>query len=184
MDKVERGVKIGWAKLGKTVVLALAVVCASFALVFLSDYLFLTDYRLWCFATIRAFSADHLTMILRFVPFWLVYYIVLSVAANCYNYFQVGKKSWVSVALQMFFVFLGPEIMVIVQYVTFFNTGYMVLDPMTGIMGIWLYPILVILPLATWICHKIYKKTNNPYIGGIIMGLIACILAVTNTLTG
>lgn len=184
VDKVERGIKIGWAKLGKTIVLALAVVCASFALVFLSDYLFLTDYRLWCFATIRAFSADHLTMILRFVPFWLVYYIVLSVAANCYNYFQVGKKSWVSVALQMFFVFLGPEIMVIVQYAVFFNTGYMVLDPMTGIMGIWLYPILVILPLATWICHKIYKKTNNPYIGGIIMGLIACILAVTNTLTG
>lgn len=55
---------------------------------------------------------------------------------------------------------------------------------MTGIMGIWLYPIVLILPLASWICHKIYKKTNNPYLGGIIMGVIACILNVTNTLTG
>ncbi len=184
IDKVERGIRIGWAKLGKTIVLAVTVVCASFALVFLSDYLFLTDFRLWCFVTIRAFSANHLTMILRFVPFWLVYYIAMSLAGNCYNYVEMGKKSWVSVALQMFFVFIGPEIMVVVQYITFYSTGYMVLDQLTGIMGIWLYPILVILPLSSWICHKIYKKTNNPYIGGIIMGIIACTLAVTNTLTG
>ena len=96
----------------------------------------------------------------------------------------MGKKDWISVAWQMFFVFLGPEIMIIVQYAKFFSTGYMVLDPMTGIMGIWLYPIVVILPLSVLICTKIYKKTKNPYIGGMIMGTIACILAVTNTLTG
>ena len=30
----------------------------------------------------------------------------------------------------------------------------------------------------------IYKKTKNPYIGGIRMAIIACILTVTNTLTG
>lgn len=184
IDKQARGIRIGWPKLGKTILLALTVVCASFALVFLADYLFLADFRLWCFATIRAFSARHLPMVLRFVPFWLVYYIALSLAGNCYNYVEMGGKSWYSVALQMFFVFLGPEIMIIVQYVTFFNTGYMVLDSLTGIMGIWLYPIVLILPLASWICHKIYKKTNNPYLGGIIMGVIACVLAVTNTLTG
>ena len=28
------------------------------------------------------------------------------------------------------------------------------------------------------------RETKNPYIGGIIMALIACILTVTNTLTG
>ena len=60
----------------------------------------------------------------------------------------------------------------------------MVLDPITGIMGIWLFPIVLILPLNILICNTIYRKTRNPYIGGIIMGLIACILTVTNTLTG
>ena len=184
VDKVERGSRISGKMLGKTILLAIIVVAASFALVFISDYLFLTDYRLWCFATIRAFSAKHLSMILRYLVFWLVYYIALSVASNCYNYTKMGKKDWISVAWQMFFVFLGPEIMIIVQYAKFFSTGYMVLDPMTGIMGIWLYPIVVILPLSVFICNKIYKKTKNPYIGGMIMGTIACILAVTNTLTG
>jgi hypothetical protein len=51
-------------------------------------------------------------------------------------------------------------------------------------MGIWLFPIVLILPLSSLICHLIYRKTKNPYIGGIIMGIIACILTVTNTLTG
>ena len=183
IDKVARGAKLGKDKMAKSVLLALTVVAASFALVFISDYLFLTDYRLWCFATIRAFSADLIPAILKFVPFWLVYYIAMSVTGNCYNYVE-GKKCWTSVAYQMFFVFLGPQIMIMTQYIKFFLTGKMFLDPITGIMGIWLFPIVLILPLSAFICHKIYKKTNNPYIGGIIMGIIACILTVTNTLTG
>ena len=183
IDKQERGSRLPRGKLFKTVILSLTVVCAAFALVFISDYLFLTDYRLWCFATIRAFSADLIPAILKFVPFWLVYYIAMSVSGNCYSYTE-GKHSWGSCARQMFFVFLGPQIMIMVQYTKFFLSGKMVLDPITGIMGIWLFPIVLILPLSAFICHKIYKKTNNPYIGGIIMGIIACILTVTNTLTG
>ena len=183
IDKQERGSRLPRGKLFKTVILSLTVVCAAFALVFISDYLFLTDYRLWCFATIRAFSADLIPAILKFVPFWLVYYIAMSVSGNCYSYTE-GKHSWASCARQMFFVFLGPQIMIMVQYTKFFLSGKMVLDPITGIMGIWLFPIVLILPLSAFICHKIYKKTNNPYIGGIIMGIFACILTVTNTLTG
>ena len=184
IDKEERGVKLGKEKLIRSIVLAITVVCASFALVFLSDYLFLTDYRLWCFATIRAFSAHHIPKIIVFLPFWLFYYIATSVANNCYNYTQMGKKKWSSVAWQMFFAFLGPQIMIMVQYIKFYITGKMFLDPLTGIMGIWLFPIALILPLSVLISHVIYKKTKNPYIGGIIMGIIACILTVTNTLTG
>jgi len=184
VDQAERGARISWGKLGKSILLALAVVCAAFALVFISDAILLTDYRLWCFATIRAFSPMHIPAILAFVPMWLVYYVATSVSANCYNYVEMGKHRWSSVAWQMFFVFLGPQIMIMGQYGKFFLTGKMVLDPITGIMGIWLFPIVLILPLSVLICNTIYRKTKNPYIGGIIMGLIACILTVTNTLTG
>jgi len=184
IDKVERGIRISNAKLFKSILLALTVVCAAFALVYLSDAVLLTDYRLWCFATIRAFSPSHIPRILAFAPMWLLYYVVTSVSANCYNYVEMGKRPNSSVAWQMFFVFLGPQIMIMGQYIKFFTTGKMVLDPLTGIMGIWLFPIVLILPLNVLICNTIYRKTKNPYIGGIIMGLIACILTVTNTLTG
>ena len=184
IDKAERGIRLSNAKLFKSVLLALLVVCAAFALVYLSDALLLTDYRLWCFATIRAFSPQHIPMILAFLPLWLVYYVATSVSANCYNYVEMGKGAGRSVAWQMFFVFLGPQIMIMGQYIKFFTTGKMVLDPITGIMGIWLFPIVLILPLHVLISNTIYRKTKNPYIGGLIMGIIACILTVTNTLTG
>lgn len=180
VNKANRGSRLPFRKLIKSAVLALSVIFAAFALVYISDWLFLTDYRLWCFATIRAFSADHIPMILRFVPFWLVYYIAMSVSGNCYGY----TESKLGIGRQMFFVALGPVFMIAAQYGKFFVTGKMFLDPITGIMGIWLFPIALILPLSAYICHKIYKKTNNPYIGGILMGIIACILTVTNTLTG
>ncbi len=183
IDKQARGSRMPRKTLLKSALLAITVAAAAFMLVFLSDYLFLTDYRLWCFATIRAFSADHLPKILLFLPFWLVYYIAMSVSGNCYNFVE-GKKSWTSVAWQMFYVALGPAFMILVQYATFFITGKQVLDPITGIMGIWLFPIVLILPFSAYVSHKIYKKTNNPYIGGILMAIIACILTVTNTLTG
>ena len=184
VDLEERGVKLGREKMIRTILLALTVVFGAFLLVFISDYLFLTDYRLWCFATIRAFDAQHLGKILLFLPLWLVYYIATSVAANCYNYTKMGKKTYASVAWQMFFVFIGPEVMIVLQYLKFFITGKMFLDPITGIMGIWLFPIVLILPLSVLVSHIIYKKTKNPYIGGIIMAIVACILTVTNTLTG
>ena len=184
VDLEERGVKIGREKMIRTILLALTVVFGAFLLVFISDYLFLTDYRLWCFATIRAFDAKHIGKILLFLPFWLVYYIATSVAANCYNYTKMGKKQNSALLWQMFFVFIGPEVMIVLQYLKFFITGKMFLDPLTGIMGIWLFPIVLILPLSVLVSHIIYKKTKNPYIGGIIMAIVACILTVTNTLTG
>lgn len=155
-------------------------------LVFISDYLFLTDFRLWCFITIRAFAPMHFATIAKYLVFWLVYYIALSVATNGFNFVQLGKSNWLSTLVQMFFVFIGPEIMIGVQYITFYNKGFLwsELTHLGGsITGIWLYPIVFMLPLAVFVCSKIYKKSKNPYIGGIIMGILACVVSVTNTLT-
>ena len=185
IDKEERGIKLGKGKWWRTILLSVVVVVASFALVFISDALLLTDYRLWCFATIRAFSMSHLPNVLLYLPLWLMYYIPLSVAGNCSNYTARGRKGRRGgLGWQMFFAALGPIIMTVLQYGKFYITGTLILDPLTGISGIWLFPIIVILPIAAWISHLIYRRTKNPYIGGIIMALLACIMTVTNTLTG
>ena len=184
VDSAAMGARPGWGVVIKSALLALIAVAAGFAIVFISDAVLLTDYRLWCFATIRAFNLSHLGMVVKFLPLWLLYYIPLSVSTNCYNYVDMGGNKFKSVALTMFWVALAPAIMIVAQYTVFFTTGFMITEMITGIAVIWLFPIIVILPLAAYICHKIYLKTRNPYIGGIIMGLIACILTVTNTLTG
>ena len=182
----DRGVWMPMRNLWRTIVLAVVVVCAGFGLVMLSDYLFLTDYRLWCYATIRAFAPHHIPAILKYMGFWLVYYIMLSVSTNVFNFVNYGKKGWGSVLIQMAAVAMGPAIMLLVQYGTFRSTGHMWTEISgigSSIIGIWLYPIIVMLPIAALVSNLIYRRTKNPYLGGIIMGLVACIMTTTNTLT-
>ncbi len=186
VDLAANGVKIGGKRLWKTILLSVTVVAAAYELVHLADYFFLVDFRLWCFATIRDFSAMQIGVIAKYLVFWLVYYIALSVATNGFNYVKLGKNGCGSLLAQMFFVFLGPEIFIALDYITFFQSGHLwTYNAGVGgsIIGIWMYPIVFILPLAAFICRKIYKKTNNPYIGGIVMGLLACTMSITNTLT-
>ena len=64
---------------------------------------------------------------------------------------------------------------------------YLRLSPPGGlggtILGIWLFPIIVILPLFTVLSRIIYKATKNPYVAGISMAIIVTVMSCTNTLT-
>jgi hypothetical protein len=96
-------------------------------------------------------------------------------------------KEWVNVALMALFTVLGALVYVIIQYSTFFATGKSATEVMTpaisNIYGIWLFPILLYFPLAVILDRSLYKVTRNPYLGGIIFGLIMTIIACTNTLS-
>lgn len=182
----DTGVRIGGRRLGMTVVLALVVAAASYGLVFLADYFFKTDFRLWVLP-LKAFTADKLPIILMYLPFFLVYYICNSISINCYNYFEMGKKPWVNTAVMAFFNALAPVVMVLVMYICFFVTGYLPNEFVSwfggSIIGIWLYPVIVILPVAAVVSRILYKRTRNPYLAGIIMALLVTTMSCTNTLT-
>ncbi len=181
----EQGVVLAKGKVGKTILLGLLSAVAAYSLVFLADYFFKTDFRLWCF-TLRAFDADKLGIVLKYLPFFLVFYVVNSVAINGFNFVCIGKKEWVNTVVMAAFNALSPAIMIVWMYAHFFNTGFTTTDSYGvggSIIGIWLFPIVVILPLAAIISRIIYKKTRNPYISGIAMAIIATTMACTNTLT-
>jgi hypothetical protein len=82
---------------------------------------------------------------------------------------------------------LAPIVLIIIQYITFRIRGEMFFIspgfPMGPIGGIWLFPMVVILPLAAVISRKIYRVTKNPYLPGLITGTIMVIISCTNTLT-
>lgn len=185
-DTAANGVRIGAAKLGKTVALALVVAAASYGLVFAADYFFKTDFRLWVLP-LKAFTADKLPIIALYLPFFLVYYICNSISVNSYNYFQLGKKSWGNIAALAVFNGLASLIMIVIIYGCFFATGRLPNEflPWFGgsIIGIWLYPIVVILPVAAVVSRILYKHTRNPYLAGIIMALLVTTMSCTNTLT-
>lgn len=184
-SRADRGARIWGNKLVKTILLALAVVSGAFLIVFIADYLFKVDFRFWVIP-LKAFPSGKLDEILRYAPFFLFFYIIHSVSVNSFNYVKQGKE-WINVAVLSLATVAGALFYVILQYGTFFISGKswteQLAKPVSNIYGIWLFPILIYFPLAVMLDRAIYKVTKNPYIGGIIFGLIMSIIAATNTLT-
>lgn len=182
MDLCETGVIINVKVLGKTIVLALLVVVAAFGLVFVADYFFKTDFRIWVLA-VKAFTPDKIAISLKYLPFFLVFYVANSVAINGFNYISIGKKEWMNIAVLAVFNVIGVAIIVVLQYIKFFTTGQVFFTNVSTIVEIWLYPIIVILPVAAIISRKIYRATKNPYLAGIINAIVITVITCTNTLT-
>ena len=175
------GVLPGWRTVLHSLGLAAVVVAAAYLIVFILDFFFKTDFRLWVIA-VKAFTPDKLWIGLLYVPFFLVYFVANSIAINGFNRFTVRGKEWINTAILAIVNSLAPIILVVAQYTTFANTGYTI-DGFGGIFSIWLFPVIVILAVTAVISRKIYRATNNPYIGGFISALVVTLISVTNTLT-
>jgi len=181
MDLAEVGVKISLKKLVKTIILAAVVLAATISTVFLADYFFKADFRIWVLA-VRAFKLKQLG--LTFAPYaflFMVYYVANSVAVNCFNYNTIGKK-WLNIAILALAAVMPAIILLLLQYVPYFS-GSDLMWPENNMYGVWLFPMLVILPGAAIVSRILYKHTKNPYIGGIICGVIVAVTSCANTLT-
>lgn len=182
MNLRKSGISISFMELCKTIILALIVVTAAFGLVFLANYFFKTDFRVWVIA-IKAFTPDKIAIALKYLPFFLLFYIANSVAVNCFNYVTVGKKEWMNIALLALFNGISAMVIVAIQYTTFISTGEVFFTSISNIVEIWLFPMIIILPVAAIFSRKIYKVTKNPYLAGIINALVITIIMCSNTLT-
>jgi hypothetical protein len=181
LDLRASGVLPGWKKFFHGIGLGILVVVAAYGLVFVLDYFFKTDFRLWVIA-VKAFMPDKIGVALMYLPLFGIYFITNSVAINAFNRFSLRGKEWINMALLAFFNALASIVLVIAQYTNFFTTGFTV-DGFGGIFSIWLYPAIVILAVTAVISRKIYRETNNQYIAGFITAAIATLVSVSNTLT-
>lgn len=174
------GVKISGKKLGLTVLLAVIVVVVSYGCVFVADYFFYADFRIWTLA-IKAFEAP----ILKYLPYgflFVTFYVASSVANNCFNYNEIGGKSWVNTIIVGLMTALPALILPWIQYITYYSTGAMKWAG-SAMHVLWLFPIVLILFGSVVISRVIYKATKNPYLPGIINAAIITLLTITNTCT-
>ena len=183
VDLAEIGVKISLKQLGKTILLAGIVVSSMLLILGIADYLFMADFRIWVVA-FRAFKVEQLGI--TFAPYaflFLIYYVANAVATNCFNYNTVGgKNKWVNITLCAVAAGLVAVILLLLQYIPYFS-GSDLKWPQYNMYGVWLFPMLVTLPGAAVVSRIIYKETKNPYLPGIICGIIVAIMSCSNTLT-
>lgn len=180
MKPRELGIFPGWLRLLQSAGLALVVSIAAFGLVFVVDYFFKTDFRLWVLA-IKWFPQDKIWYAAFVLPLFLIYFVANSVAINVFNRYTLGGREWLNTAVLALFNALGPLVLVIAQYVTFAASGELI-PGFGGIYSIWLFPVLVLLPVAAIISRKIYRETNNPYIAGFLNAAVVAVISVSNSL--
>ncbi len=183
------GIRMPLRKFCKTVLLAIIVVAVTYLWVFVSQYFFKVDFRIWVL-TIKAFTPDKLAIAMPYLVLFLIYYVTNSIAINSFNYNRVGNKEWVNILILALFNSLASILIVLIQYHTFFDTGELWrgywTTPKVGAMalgGIWQFPIIIILFVAAIISRKIYRVTGNPYLAGFMNGILITIYSCTNTLT-
>ncbi|MBR3257729.1 MAG: alpha/beta fold hydrolase, partial [Eggerthellaceae bacterium] len=182
----EAGIAIGWRKFGKSLVLALIVVCVAFGMVFITDWLFKTDFRIWTFA-VRVFSPEKVWVAVKYLPFFLVFYAINSIAVSR-NRFQ-GWSEGKQIAISCLWNVLGILLFEALQYVplaingmTFFGAVMSgSLASAGALFPLLMFPVVPILCFAAAIAIKLYKKTGNVWIAGLINAMVVTMLTVANT---
>lgn len=181
----EEGVFLSRDKLGKSILLGVLAAVCTYALVFVANYIFTTDYRFWEIA-FRPFDANKLVDVLKFMLFFVAFYVINSIAMNVFNYIKIGKREWVNTLIMCIFNILGVLILIVIFYSCFLSTGLLPTDHLSwgvGTLVMWVYPVVFLLPIATVINRIIYKHTRNPYISSIAYALIVTTMTCTFTLS-
>jgi hypothetical protein len=170
-------------KVLKTIVLGIYVAVGAYILVFTVKYFFNTDFRFLIWG-IRPITAERLAHTLKLLPFYVFFYVINSVVINSMNFSESFGKSekgniWLMASLNL----LPPLILCGLGYVYFVVTGINGLYPVNNQIPDWMSTPLLPLFITPFIARSIYKQTRNPYLGGLVNGIIVAVMTCATTQT-
>lgn len=187
VDLTERGIKLSWKALLKTIALALLTVYATYVMINTFRYFFHIDFRIFK-TRFLTFSPEKLVK--GFFPYGIMYiitFVASSVANNCFNYKLKGsgpKAERKNLALCCFMGALPSLFLVGTLYGCMFLTGYLLYPNGSDASFIsWMVPMILSMPTSIIIGRKLYQLTKNPYLPGIISGIMMTLMRCMQTLT-
>jgi hypothetical protein len=168
----------GWKTILPSLVVAVAVAAIVFAIGYVVDALFKTDFRLWL-VVVRAFNEQHLVTAIRYMPFLFLYFLVNGVALHVNTnsaYLKGAKGYWVALAINVG----GLVGWLAIQYGSLFASGKAVFVTQ-GLYSIVLIGLTVNLGIATIITKKCLEKTNNVYTGAFLNTIVITINTIASS---
>lgn len=176
-----------WAHYGLVFkpVTVLAALCTAavtalglYAVVFLADALFVTDFRLWVFA-FKTFEPNVAPAMLRYAPTFLFYYLLSSAAimVNTNTEAAQGIKGYL---LAMALNCGGIVIFLIRQYGTLFLTG-VAAHPAQALSSILLFAMVPTLMFAACFSRALYKRTGNVWTAAFLNAILVTVMTLANT---
>lgn len=169
------GAPLKWQLILKSLVFAVAIVGIGVIVLFLVDALFKTDFRFWTFA-VKTFKWKHVFAALKYMPIFLVFYLINGIALNATVRFKKRSSFWAA-----FMNVAGLILFLVLQYGMLFATGK-ALYPAQALNGIMLIGFVPILLVAALYARGLYKRTGNIYTGAFVNTLLMTLIAVANTI--
>ncbi|BCR36170.1 alpha/beta hydrolase family protein [Mariniplasma anaerobium] len=179
------GLKISLKDFGKTVLLGLSVVVIYFSTLMLVYGLFHVDYRFIFVMAARRVNLKSVIQLLMYFPLFFVFYFSNSIRVNGSQ--MHGKlHENVKLLLAGLMNISGLAIILLVQYIAFFNTGTIAFTELSDGTTQWLYvnilftllPVMFLMPFFN---RWFYKLSGNSYLGPIIITAIFILLAISNS---
>lgn len=177
------GLKISMKNLGKSILAALAACAVVFAIAGVSNAFFKVDYHyyFWGFKNI---PLENIGTFFCYLPFYLVFGLAVSIALNSAYHCRIGNEpEWVNDLFFAFMNFIPAFVITFVGFYLYASTG--VKPVMFGSNYAYTYTInsLPVFPVAVLLIRRLFKKCNNPYIPGIIVGILLCWMQVSCNFT-
>ena len=170
------GYKITLNKLWRSALLALMTFTVVCAILFFADFWFKTDFRFWLIA-LRVFTANKIMYWIAYVPAFALFYVVNSLLVDGGNRVE-GMPDWVVTLISCLANVAGVAVLIAIQYINYAQTGTFIFNAMRTHN---LFPLLVLVPAATIVSRKFFKKTGNIYLGAFTVSTIITIMTITQT---
>ena len=178
VDTKSWGLSINKIDLLKTCALAVMVFATFYAFLFLNYAVFHVDYRFW-FMGVRIFQPEMLVVLLMYLPLFFIFFFSNSLRVNGAMRFK-DQPEWLSMLIAGFANSLGLMLIIIIQYLVYFNTGevfwttnWLSVNLLFGIV-----PMMFVLPYFNRI---FFQMTGRIYLGPLITCLIFIMILSTNT---
>lgn len=169
------GVKVKLKSVLSALTAAIAAFVAGYAILFALHGIFKVDFRIWTLA-VKVFRTEHFITMLKYLPMFLLFYVVLSVLLNANT--RAVKHSYLTAIGT---TAGGCMLWLIVQYGVFYIAGT-AMWPTSGMISIGMLAIIPCLIVAAIYTRKLYEVTNNIWTAGFLNAMLFTMITVANTL--
>lgn len=168
------GVCVSGKVVAASLVTAVSAVVIAYAVLFLVQGIFGTDFRFWTLA-VRTFKVEHLVTALKYIPFFFIYYCINVVALNANT-----RNRKAGMLLAVLLNTGGLLLWLSLQYGLDFATGK-ALYPGQALNGILLVATTPCLGIAAVYARKLFARTNNVWLASFVNTILFTIITVANT---
>jgi pimeloyl-ACP methyl ester carboxylesterase len=151
------------------IALGLATVAVGYLSLVVVDAVFKVDYRIWVLG-LKPLDAAHAVIMLPYLVLWTAFFLI-TVRALTANLSVKGEGEIVQLTAAKLAMSLGFLVLVAVEYVVLFQTGFLATpkEPLNTIVAIQFIPLLALVGVLSAFT---YRRTNSFVPGAVICGVL------------